>query len=163
MCIRDSLGPTLVARSRETGHLRVRCACNCAAHPDEGDDDGGQSQSARKQRWPALRCWLAYIACLHSQNLMLGIPILSIAASVPGLQAPPLRRHPMELFRSAVDGPLRDCRPPPVAWGACQERPTNRARTPTVNLVHPATSHACLLYTSPSPRDRTRSRMPSSA
>ena len=24
-------------------------------------------------------------------------------------------------------------------------------------------SHACLLYTSPSPRDRTRSRMPSSA
>ena len=26
-----------------------------------------------------------------------------------------------------------------------------------------ATSHPCLLYTSPSPRDRTRSRMPSSA
>ena len=26
-----------------------------------------------------------------------------------------------------------------------------------------ARSHACLLYTSPSPRDRTRSRMPSSA
>ena len=26
-----------------------------------------------------------------------------------------------------------------------------------------ATSAACLLYTSPSPRDRTRSRMPSSA
>ena len=26
-----------------------------------------------------------------------------------------------------------------------------------------AASHSCLLYTSPSPRDRTRSRMPSSA
>ena len=26
-----------------------------------------------------------------------------------------------------------------------------------------ATKHTCLLYTSPSPRDRTRSRMPSSA
>ena len=26
-----------------------------------------------------------------------------------------------------------------------------------------ARDHACLLYTSPSPRDRTRSRMPSSA
>ena len=30
-------------------------------------------------------------------------------------------------------------------------------------LVHPALCSACLLYTSPSPRDRTRSRMPSSA
>ena len=27
----------------------------------------------------------------------------------------------------------------------------------------PATSHICLLYTSPSPRDRSLSRMPSSA
>ena len=27
----------------------------------------------------------------------------------------------------------------------------------------PDTSYTCLLYTSPSPRDRTRSRMPSSA
>ena len=29
--------------------------------------------------------------------------------------------------------------------------------------VMKAASHGCLLYTSPSPRDRTRSRMPSSA
>ena len=35
-----------------------------------------------------------------------------------------------------------------------------RARPPTIVFV---TAHACLLYTSPSPRDRTRSRMPSSA
>ena len=37
---------------------------------------------------------------------------------------------------------------------------------PTPEIVRPeaiATSRSCLLYTSPSPRDRTRSRMPSSA
>ena len=33
-----------------------------------------------------------------------------------------------------------------------------------VNMtIYPGQSVACLLYTSPSPRDRTRSRMPSSA
>ena len=31
------------------------------------------------------------------------------------------------------------------------------------NVLDEATSEVCLLYTSPSPRDRTRSRMPSSA
>ena len=31
------------------------------------------------------------------------------------------------------------------------------------SLVHYSEFEACLLYTSPSPRDRTRSRMPSSA
>ena len=30
-------------------------------------------------------------------------------------------------------------------------------------MTHGAINEACLLYTSPSPRDRTRSRMPSSA
>ena len=39
------------------------------------------------------------------------------------------------------------------------------AVTATVGISHLTTSrrHVCLLYTSPSPRDRTRSRMPSSA
>ena len=36
-------------------------------------------------------------------------------------------------------------------------RPTKRVNKKT------ATTYGCLLYTSPSPRDRTRSRMPSSA
>ena len=31
------------------------------------------------------------------------------------------------------------------------------------NIIVDRASHTCLLYTSPSPRDRTRSRMPSSA
>ena len=33
----------------------------------------------------------------------------------------------------------------------------------SVVFIHGNASSACLLYTSPSPRDRTRSRMPSSA
>ena len=32
-----------------------------------------------------------------------------------------------------------------------------------VDMVEVSQAHICLLYTSPSPRDRTRSRMPSSA
>ena len=32
-----------------------------------------------------------------------------------------------------------------------------------VNVLVKGTTNGCLLYTSPSPRDRTRSRMPSSA
>ena len=32
-----------------------------------------------------------------------------------------------------------------------------------VTLIDEKTGYGCLLYTSPSPRDRTRSRMPSSA
>ena len=35
--------------------------------------------------------------------------------------------------------------------------------THAVTLPHSARVESCLLYTSPSPRDRTRSRMPSSA
>ena len=37
------------------------------------------------------------------------------------------------------------------------------ARTDPVLLADVLTPNICLLYTSPSPRDRTRSRMPSSA
>ena len=33
----------------------------------------------------------------------------------------------------------------------------------SVNLIQGVNNYRCLLYTSPSPRDRTRSRMPSSA
>ena len=48
------------------------------------------------------------------------------------------------------------------------EKPFPRDWTVKVDAVHVMSydngpRHACLLYTSPSPRDRTRSRMPSSA
>src|SRR5664280_202829 len=46
--------------------------------------------------------------------------------------------------------------PDPVLWEQLGQRPLRRVRVS-------AQKHTCLLYTSPSPRDRTRSRMPSSA
>ena len=39
----------------------------------------------------------------------------------------------------------------------------NHARADRIKWNHPGYHFTCLLYTSPSPRDRTRSRMPSSA
>ena len=64
---------------------------------------------------------------------------------------------PWPLARGPFD--LRLVRPwPPVAWRLALLLP--RMRSFSVLLIYYA---ACLLYTSPSPRDRTRSRMPSSA
>ena len=40
---------------------------------------------------------------------------------------------------------------------------TGATQIVTINIIDDALIEACLLYTSPSPRDRTRSRMPSSA
>ena len=45
----------------------------------------------------------------------------------------------------------------PTAWAANPEFPNAEATTP------PEQVNVCLLYTSPSPRDRQKSRMPSSA
>ena len=50
---------------------------------------------------------------------------------------------------------------------ACIPRPKPNAKRPNPAFYNPdlvlALDISCLLYTSPSPRDRTRSRMPSSA
>src|SRR5664280_3550756 len=57
----------------------------------------------------------------------------------------------------------------PVAWTVEPLRGTRRIRVTREEIRYPADRTAghgggtCLLYTSPSPRDRTRSRMPSSA
>ena len=53
----------------------------------------------------------------------------------------------------------------PTVDGAQQGRQLLEAEKKAISLVNTAVIHmtACLLYTSPSPRDRTRSRMPSSA
>ena len=46
----------------------------------------------------------------------------------------------------------------------CDEREFNVCIIPTTEILESVTRvNGCLLYTSPSPRDRTRSRMPSSA
>ena len=46
--------------------------------------------------------------------------------------------------------------------GACSEQ-LKQAKAPMFKSVGGGLQDICLLYTSPSPRDRTRSRMPSSA
>ena len=48
-------------------------------------------------------------------------------------------------------------------YDAFDINPKNQGLLPTNEYVQEAHFHFCLLYTSPSPRDRTRSRMPSSA
>ena len=57
---------------------------------------------------------------------------------------------------------VKGCTPPSsTSW----KDPDNNVafHNKTIALTHNATISICLLYTSPSPRDRTRSRMPSSA
>ena len=56
----------------------------------------------------------------------------------------------------------------PPSWSATHEYPGGGGTHPRHRAPHAARPcqplhHPCLLYTSPSPRDRTRSRMPSSA
>ena len=83
-----------------------------------------------------------------------------IVAATADLNATQLRAAPAPEQWSANDvlAHLRACAD---VWGGCiatilaQDEPTFRAVNPRTWI--------CLLYTSPSPRDRTRSRMPSSA
>ena len=51
-----------------------------------------------------------------------------------------------------------------AAWNALKERAASGGAVHFIGLLSDGNVHShCLLYTSPSPRDRTRSRMPSSA
>ena len=52
-----------------------------------------------------------------------------------------------------------------IKWHFIGRVQTNKIRKIVQNFeyIHSVDSYDCLLYTSPSPRDRTRSRMPSSA
>ena len=49
-----------------------------------------------------------------------------------------------------------------IAWLSCEVF-CSLEKGDDANFIWPGVAWACLLYTSPSPRDRTRSRMPSSA
>ena len=63
---------------------------------------------------------------------------------------------------NGANGPARTVSPPVANESGGFER-EERPSTEKVKANNHQTHPTCLLYTSPSPRDRTRSRMPSSA
>ena len=65
---------------------------------------------------------------------------------------------PVTLIEECLPGRTTDLDDPMMGNGF-----NGRAHLETVLRSHQPLDHICLLYTSPSPRDRTRSRMPSSA
>ena len=64
------------------------------------------------------------------------------------------------LTRKTKSPALKAC---PERRGVCTRVYTSTPKKPNSALRKVARVRFCLLYTSPSPRDRTRSRMPSSA
>ena len=67
-----------------------------------------------------------------------------------------------EKFSKEVETQLRTLPNLKVITGEVKDIPTSSASEPVIVATGPLTSN-CLLYTSPSPRDATLSRMPSSA
>ena len=107
--------------------------------------------------------------------------IVFMSALLQGLQANLVRRVLTAQPHIQVLPPKEFVRPQhdiDAAWHATRvQAPLQRLKSidqwssvlklirsmPQVKVASPAVTGACLLYTSPSPRDRTRSRMPSSA
>ena len=79
-------------------------------------------------------------------------------------QATHVRRETASAYLKAAGIAVR----PPSGWGRCKPKPANEVITdsgvakPAIPVI-PDARNFCLLYTSPSPRDRQKSRMPSSA
>ena len=82
----------------------------------------------------------------------LRIAAIIYSLAIPGLQVYLFRRLREDLIKNHVEGPagFRALLAEYVEAGFC-------------DIVGDEVRWYCLLYTSPSPRDRTRSRMPSSA
>ena len=92
----------------------------------------------------------------------LGSVVATIARAVPA-QLPQVTVPPLPDFRTVAPLAATVSADPQRVLRAAQSLLDDR--TTLTDTLHQATPliHACLLYTSPSPRDRTRSRMPSSA
>eukprot|EP00656_Telonema_subtile_P032181 TRINITY_DN35275_c0_g1_i1.p1 TRINITY_DN35275_c0_g1~~TRINITY_DN35275_c0_g1_i1.p1 ORF type:complete len:131 (+),score=10.05 TRINITY_DN35275_c0_g1_i1:168-560(+) len=99
----------------------------------------------------------------------------SVGNEVLPCPAPEARHDPASRGRSGSDNLISDGDvesnpgpPPPDRAGRAEAAMSadtmgECCRTRVAELVAAGTAITCLLYTSPSPRDRTRSRMPSSA
>ena len=73
------------------------------------------------------------------------------ASELPSFPSTPITEENLEWLTNTKDMPLGD--PQAVKGGTFK----------TFMITYPLTFRTCLLYTSPSPRDRQKSRMPSSA
>ena len=152
MCIRDRrwlAGVLGEARDQEVIQERVE-AC-LVATPNEdvlGPLAAKLSQQFARERTEAHARVLAeldtnrYYALLDALDALIADPPLTPLAGKRGRKAmPPLVKRTTKKLDKAV--------------AAVAEHPEGPERATAL--------HTCLLYTSPSPRDRTRSRMPSSA
>ena len=104
----------------------------------------------------------------HWYNIMADLPVPAAPPLHPGTLQPvgpddlaPL--FPMELILQEVSTEREIEIPEPVREVFKLWRPSPLVRAHRLEKALGTPARICLLYTSPSPRDRTRSRMPSSA
>jgi len=95
------------------------------------------------------------------ENLAIGIVTLDVEGNTTliGQWRYPLERYSWEIPEGG--GPKHE--PPLEAAKRELQEETGITAEKWTKLIELDMSNSCLLYTSPSPRDRTRSRMPSSA
>ena len=86
--------------------------------------------------------------CIRDRSELYALKVFSLAYRSPQIAAQAERLAPLQ----SISG-----------LEACKRRVIIPAEQADLVITHPELRYACLLYTSPSPRDRTRSRMPSSA
>ena len=147
MCIRDSIDPLLAVRIE--------------IHAAELLEQAVELGAVIVRHVLALVLHLAVLAVVLEQEgfrvRIVGIPApereLGIALAVFLLETVPLRQARHELYVDALE--LLDQQLEPGAIEAVIAIKIDQQRFAGFGI--------CLLYTSPSPRDRTRSRMPSSA
>ena len=101
---------------------------------------------------------LRVMAYVHDR-LNLGASVRMVRDELPTASLPPLSAVVRESLLTASESDV------PTSETALATLTTAQLRLADslASLVELGTLRACLLYTSPSPRDRTRSRMPSSA
>ena len=105
----------------------------------------GNNDRAGAELWSTLPCLLLSLALCGCQTLV------------------PSSELPLSELPSADADPFEVLTKPTQQQNVIQQASFNSELLATDNGLQATLSDLCLLYTSPSPRDRTRSRMPSSA